>query len=371
MNTRYELFRKYQVKANSVEDFMARYYKAERYTGQGEEYARAVLQWKEETYAKDGFVVISHHDSITGETVAWYGPAVVSDMSAYLSQVFECVMDPDRNPMDMSPGFPAGNLPQNPPHYHQLLEQVTAYCDEVPGHEALPAAFRARVTGEAGKPDEYGIVRWWGYTRGQLAIQVKRAARRALKVGPFEFLGAIDALAEVIHTASVKALRHQHTISWMIGTGGRVAHATCETCAAQVSATGDGSIWGSAMDHKCPGPTPQAEAIRYLRQVIREGDTLYFAPQKSTAKYTTFRVYVIAARGYIWSYLYDGGNRAEVEDIRPQLLDITGQVARATGDKVDDKTGGIKEQDHTGHSLKIAISKALFGHSEVLRREVL
>jgi len=51
MNNR-EYWRKYAVEADSVEDYLDRYYKPERYTGRGEEYAAALLKsYKEDVEA--------------------------------------------------------------------------------------------------------------------------------------------------------------------------------------------------------------------------------------------------------------------------------------------------------------------------------
>jgi len=68
-----DLWRKYQVEADSVEDFLARYYKVSRYTARGEEYAAALRASNERDLERDGVTIISHHDSKTGEVVAFYG----------------------------------------------------------------------------------------------------------------------------------------------------------------------------------------------------------------------------------------------------------------------------------------------------------
>ncbi|MCK4328772.1 hypothetical protein KAX02_02910 [candidate division WOR-3 bacterium] len=59
------------VKAKSVEDYLNRYYKRDRYTGRGKEYAQSVLVSYQEEYARRGYVVTSHHDNTTGELIAW------------------------------------------------------------------------------------------------------------------------------------------------------------------------------------------------------------------------------------------------------------------------------------------------------------
>lgn len=68
-----ELFRDFQVQASSVSDFLNRYYKAERYKLRGDEYAAALLASHESDFLNDGYDIISHHDSVTGRVVAFYG----------------------------------------------------------------------------------------------------------------------------------------------------------------------------------------------------------------------------------------------------------------------------------------------------------
>lgn len=68
----FEHFKKYRVEANSVEDFLNKYHKQSSYTGQGKEYAKCILESYKEEHYKNGFCFISHHDSNTGEVVAYY-----------------------------------------------------------------------------------------------------------------------------------------------------------------------------------------------------------------------------------------------------------------------------------------------------------
>ena len=70
-----ELFGNREVSAQSVGDFLDRYYKPDRYTGRGEEYASHLLASYESDFTSRGFVIISHHDSVTGEVVAYFGPS--------------------------------------------------------------------------------------------------------------------------------------------------------------------------------------------------------------------------------------------------------------------------------------------------------
>ena len=68
-----QLFTEYAVNdVNTPADFLARYYRPERYTERGEEYAAVLLASYTSDYERDGFVIISHHDSVTGKIVAMY-----------------------------------------------------------------------------------------------------------------------------------------------------------------------------------------------------------------------------------------------------------------------------------------------------------
>ena len=71
--TTYDLFKKYEVKAEGIADFLAKYYKPDRYTGRGDEYANALLKSHEKDFKSRGFDMISHHDSVTGKVVSYYG----------------------------------------------------------------------------------------------------------------------------------------------------------------------------------------------------------------------------------------------------------------------------------------------------------
>jgi len=68
----YEKFKKYAVPAASIEDFRRRYTKPDHYAQRGPEYVAAVLQSSREELERDGFTIISSHDSITGEIVSYY-----------------------------------------------------------------------------------------------------------------------------------------------------------------------------------------------------------------------------------------------------------------------------------------------------------
>lgn len=72
MKNLYDVFKKYRVSASSIEDFRQRYTKPDRYAQRGPEYVAAVLQSARDDLDKYGFSIISSHDSITGEVVAYY-----------------------------------------------------------------------------------------------------------------------------------------------------------------------------------------------------------------------------------------------------------------------------------------------------------
>jgi hypothetical protein len=73
MSNLYELFKKYQVEANSIEDFINKYGKHNRYAGRGEEYMKVCIESHKEHLREYGFDFITHHDSKTGEIVSYYG----------------------------------------------------------------------------------------------------------------------------------------------------------------------------------------------------------------------------------------------------------------------------------------------------------
>lgn len=72
MTSLYETFKRCQVYAADVGDFLHRYMKPERYALRGSEYMAAVLQSARDDLNKYGYVIISRHDSITGEVVSFY-----------------------------------------------------------------------------------------------------------------------------------------------------------------------------------------------------------------------------------------------------------------------------------------------------------
>ncbi len=72
-----ELFRKYQVCADSLDDFLDRLYKHDRYKGRdgkvwGEDYSQCIKDSCEAGLERYGYCLISRHDSRTGDVVAFY-----------------------------------------------------------------------------------------------------------------------------------------------------------------------------------------------------------------------------------------------------------------------------------------------------------
>ena len=73
-----ELFRQYQVQATSVEDFLDKYYKHDRYKGRngliwGNDYSNPILKTAINDFLEYGWCIISKHDSNTGRVVSFYG----------------------------------------------------------------------------------------------------------------------------------------------------------------------------------------------------------------------------------------------------------------------------------------------------------
>ena len=67
------MFENNRVDAESVSDFLDRYYKKDRYHGRGADYAAALLASHEHNFEVNGYDIISRHDSVTGEVVAFFG----------------------------------------------------------------------------------------------------------------------------------------------------------------------------------------------------------------------------------------------------------------------------------------------------------
>jgi len=61
-----------RVRAASVADFLDRYYLPARYRGRGADYAAAVLASHQSDFEAHGYDIISRHESVTGEVVAFF-----------------------------------------------------------------------------------------------------------------------------------------------------------------------------------------------------------------------------------------------------------------------------------------------------------
>ncbi|MBU8901709.1 MAG: hypothetical protein KOO69_03130 [Victivallales bacterium] len=69
----YDFFKDCAVSAESVQNFLDRYYKHDRYKGRGEEYSAHLLASYEREFAERGFCTISLHDNVIGKHISFYG----------------------------------------------------------------------------------------------------------------------------------------------------------------------------------------------------------------------------------------------------------------------------------------------------------
>ena len=67
-----EEFKDKAMPAKDVEDFLKKYYKHDRYTGRGKEYAALLLKNYQDEFDEYGFTYISKWDSDTGDIVSFY-----------------------------------------------------------------------------------------------------------------------------------------------------------------------------------------------------------------------------------------------------------------------------------------------------------
>ena len=58
---------------SNVEEFLNKYYRGDRYTGRGLDYAKAVLQSHQDDFNKWGHTLISRHESVLGQAVWFMG----------------------------------------------------------------------------------------------------------------------------------------------------------------------------------------------------------------------------------------------------------------------------------------------------------
>ena len=71
--TLYEKFKKYQLPADSIEDFCMKYHKRSAYHDRGKEYMDCDLASHKEDLEKDGYTIIPGSSSATGDIVSYYG----------------------------------------------------------------------------------------------------------------------------------------------------------------------------------------------------------------------------------------------------------------------------------------------------------
>lgn len=72
----YENFKKYKVEAANLEDFLKKYTKHDRHEARGKEYVEARIKSHKEDLERYGYTIITHHDSVTGQTVSYYKEVV-------------------------------------------------------------------------------------------------------------------------------------------------------------------------------------------------------------------------------------------------------------------------------------------------------
>jgi hypothetical protein len=78
--TCYYNFQKYKVNdVSTIEEFCNKYYKPDRFKNRGQEYMDCVIKSDYKDMENYGYVIISHHDSITGEVVAFYGNEIAQN----------------------------------------------------------------------------------------------------------------------------------------------------------------------------------------------------------------------------------------------------------------------------------------------------
>jgi len=69
----FDMWRKVeQTDIKTVEEFLNKYCKHERYKGRGQDYADTVLNSAKESLKNKGNTILSRHESVTGQVVAFY-----------------------------------------------------------------------------------------------------------------------------------------------------------------------------------------------------------------------------------------------------------------------------------------------------------
>lgn len=69
----YENFKEYEVKCNSLEEFLEKYTQRSKHRGRGDDYVNIRIQSHQNDLDKYGFTFVTRHDSVTGDTVSYYG----------------------------------------------------------------------------------------------------------------------------------------------------------------------------------------------------------------------------------------------------------------------------------------------------------
>lgn len=67
-----KIFEKFQVKdCKNITEFCEKYYKSSRFTERGVEYVKECIKSHKEDYIKNGYTILSHHESKTGGCVSF------------------------------------------------------------------------------------------------------------------------------------------------------------------------------------------------------------------------------------------------------------------------------------------------------------
>ena len=69
----YEAFKKYEVKADSLQEFCEKYHRRGAYHDRGEEYMQVDYESHKQDMERNGFTIIPHGSSATGYHVSYYG----------------------------------------------------------------------------------------------------------------------------------------------------------------------------------------------------------------------------------------------------------------------------------------------------------
>ena len=73
MSNLYQSFKKYEVKdVKTIEEFLNKYGKYDRYLGRGKEYFNCCVESHKKDLERDGYTIISRHDGVTGQVISFY-----------------------------------------------------------------------------------------------------------------------------------------------------------------------------------------------------------------------------------------------------------------------------------------------------------